>query len=84
MSSAKATGSTASNQLSARKLRRLNVRMDVGAFERLSLHCLKTNIKPGALLSKLVLDHCKGWSIRENRKGQRIADEVAGEDEVFE
>jgi len=67
--------------------RRLNVKVSLGAYERLLLHAIKANRPPGELVTDLINGHLRQWKVSANnpqalvsRNRPEVADQVRNSD----
>ncbi len=67
--------------------RRLNVRVSLGAYERLLLHAMKANRAPGELVTELINGHLRAWKVSANnpqalvnRNRPEVVDQVKNSD----
>ncbi len=54
---------------------RLNVRLNLSAYQRLQIHCVMAGLSPGKFLEGLINTHCKEWRVQANRSTQGMVDD---------
>jgi hypothetical protein len=62
---------------------RVNLQIDCAAYQRLLLHSIMGKEQPGAIVSRLIDQHCRAWKVAPNTPARVMSEEsVSGADDV--
>jgi hypothetical protein len=56
---------------------RVNLQIDVAAYQRLLLHSIMGKEQPGVIVSRLIDAHCRSWKVAPNVPARVMSEESA-------